>query len=250
MRNLSKTAGLIALMTASSMAHAEFVGLEIGIAGWQAAPSGWVEDASTAGSGRADLEDDLQLDDQTAGFAWLRVMHPIPLLPNAKLSYTPLQFEGSGSSSFTFAGATYNERVDSEAQLDQWDAALFYEVLDNVVDLDVGLNVKVLDGYFKTTSQTTGETRQVDFSAPIPMLYANAGVNLPLTGLSLAVEGSAVGYSGHSLSDIKAGVRYTMLGVVGLEAGYRALRVKIDDLEDVSADVKVGGPYLGVAARF
>lgn len=254
MHKLSRLVGLVALTAAASVAHAEVAGIQIGIAGWKAAPSGWVQDEETAGSDRVDLEDDLQFSDETAGFVWLRLVHPVPALPNLKLSYTPLKFEGSGTISrdFTFGDVSFSgtEQVDSEAQLDQWDVTLFYEVLDNVVDLDLGLNVKVLDGYFKATGQTSGQTEEVEFAAPIPMLYADLGLNVPTTGLRFGLEASAVSYSGHSLSDVKASVGYTFAGVVGLEAGYRMLRLKLDDLEDVSADVEIDGPYLGVAARF
>jgi outer membrane protein len=254
MRKVNMAACAAVLLGVSSAASAEIAGFEIGIAGWQASPSGWVQDEGTTGADRVDLEDDLQLGDETSGFAWIRLMHPIPVLPNIKLTYTPLQFEGSGTvdREFTFGNVTFtgSEQVDSEAELDQWDVTLFYEVLDNVVDLDLGINVKVLDGHFKATRRTTGETDEVDFTAPIPMLYANVGVNIPGTGIGLAVEASGIGYSGNSLSDIKASIGYTFAGVVGVEAGYRRLQMKIDDIEDVSADITIDGPYLGVAAKF
>lgn len=253
MRNFMKAAGAAALLAVASTAHAEFIGLEIGAAGWRAAPSGWIEDEGTGGSGMADLERDLGLDDEFGGFAWVRVMHPIPLLPNIKLTYTPLKFDGSGTvgGPFSIGGVNFaGQQVRSEAELNQIDATLFYELLDNIVDLDVGLNVKVLDGYFKVTNRTTGDTAEIDFNAPIPMLYANVGVNLPFTGLSAAVEGAGIAYSGNRLVDVKAGVRYSFAGVVAVEAGYRRLQLKLDDIDDLSSDLTVDGPYLGVMAKF
>lgn len=249
MRNLNMAACAAVLLGASFTAQAEIAGIEVGIAGWKASPSGWVQDED-AGDDRADLEGDLHLDDETAGFAWVRLMHPVPVVPNLKLVYTPLQFEGSGTSTFTFGGFPFNEQVDSEAQLDQWDVALFYEVLDNVVDLDLGLNVKVIDGYVRATGQTSSQTEEVDFTAPIPMLYANVGVNIPVTDVHLQIEAAGIGYSGNTLTDIKASIGYTVAGVVDLQAGYRAMKLKLDDIEDVSADIEVSGPYLGVAAKF
>lgn len=253
MRNLMKAAGAAVLLAAASTAHAEFIGLEIGAAGWRAGPSGWIEDEGTGGSGTADLERELGLDDEFGGFAWIRIMHPIPLLPNVKLTYTPLKFDGSGTvgSGFQVGGVSFaGEAVDAEAEINQIDATLFYEVLDNIVDLDVGLNVKVLDGYFKVTNRTTGDTAEIDFNAPIPMLYANVGVNLPFTGLSAAVEGAGIAYSGNRLMDVKASLRYSFAGVIAVEAGYRRLQLKLDDVDDLSSDFTVDGPYLGVLARF
>lgn len=250
MSKFSKPLALAALMAVSTAAHAEFIGLEVGIAGWQASPSGWVEDEKNASSDRLGLEKDLHLDKETAGFAWLRVVHPLPLLPNLKLNYTPLKFDGSGTSSFDFKGQTFTGAVDSKAEFNQLDVILFYNLLDTVVSVDAGLNIKVLDGSVKATERVGGASEDIDFTAPIPMLYGNVGFNVPTTNVKLGLEGSAIGYSGHRLTDFKASVRYTFIGVLGVEAGYRALNIKIDDLKDVSADVKVKGPYLGVAARF
>src|SRR5690606_4064533 len=82
---------------------------DMGAAGWRAGPSGWIEDEGTGGSGTADLERELGLDDEFGGFAWIRIMHPIPLLPNVKLTYTPLKFDGSGTvgSGFQVGGVSF-----------------------------------------------------------------------------------------------------------------------------------------------
>lgn len=251
MRKVNMAACAAVLLGVSSVSSAEIAGFQIGIAGWQASPSGWVEDKSSAGSDQIDIEEGFGFEKETTGFVWARLLHPIPVLPNLKLTYTPLQFEGEGTVDATFGGINFgSERVQAEAELNQWDVTFFYEVLDNVVDLDVGLNVKVLDAYFQATGENSGASDPVEFTAPIPMLYANVGINIPGTGLNLSVEGSGISYSGHSLSDIKASIGYTFAAVVGVEAGYRVLQLKIDDLEDVSADIKVDGPYLGVAAKF
>lgn len=256
MHNTTKAIGLAALLAASTAAQAEFIGLEVGIAGWRADPSGWVEsEKSNAVGGAVDLERDLHLDSENTGFAWVRVVHPLPLLPNLKLSYTPMKFDGSGETTATidFGGTPISgdTQVDSELELNQWDAAFFYNLLDNVVELDLGVNIKVLDGYVRATSQTDpGLTQNQSFSAPIPMLYGRVGVDLPFTGFYVGAEGSAIGYSGHRLADFKANVRYTIAHIIGLEAGWRVQKLKLDDLKDISADIEVSGPYIGVAARF
>ena len=253
MRPVTKALSMAALLTVATAAQAEFVGLEVGISGWYADPSGWVESERSGASGRADLERDLHLDSETTGFVWLRVVPPLPLLPNFKLSHAPMKFEGAGrvGQEFSLRGQAIGvgERIDSELELDQWDVALFYNLLDNVVELDLGINVKVLDGHVSVTPEG-GSTQRMSFTAPVPMLYARVGANLPFTGLYVGAEGSAISYDGHKLADLKAGIRYTFAHVVGLEAGYRLQKLKLDDLDDVSADFEVAGPYLGVSARF
>lgn len=254
MSNTIKAIGMAALLAGASAAHAEFIGLEVGIAGWRADPSGWVEsERGSAVGGAVDLEQDLHLDSENTGFAWVRVVHPLPLLPNLKLSYSPMKFEGSGETSkeFSFRGTpiSASEPIDSELQLNQWDAAFFYNLLDNIVELDLGINIKVLDGYVRATPQS-GDRQNLDFTAPIPMLYGRIGVDVPFTNLYVGAEGSAIGYSGNRLADLKISARYTIAYVLGLEAGYRLQKLKLDDLDDISADIKVAGPYVGVTARF
>lgn len=255
MHNTTKAIGLVALLFAFTAAQAEFIGLEVGIAGWRADPSGWIEsEKSNAVGGAVDLERDLHLDSENTGFAWVRVVHPLPLLPNLKLSYTPMKFEGSGETSrqFSFGDTTISEnaQIDSELKLNQWDAVFFYNLLDNVVELDLGINIKVLDGNVRATEQASGRTDDIDFTAPIPMLYGRVGVDLPFTDFYVGAEGSAIGYSGHRLADFKANVRYTIAHIIGLEAGWRMQKLKLDDLKDINADIEVSGPYIGVAARF
>lgn len=235
----------------SGTAAADVAGFEAGAALWRHDPNGWVED-DDAGD-RVDLDDDLRLDTENSGFFWVAIEHPVPTLPNLKLRYTPVEFSGSGtvSEGFTLDGVTFNvnERVDSEADLGQADVIGYYEVLDNVLDLDLGLNVKVIDATVRVTSRTTGRSQTLDFAAPLPLLYARAGFDLPLTGLSVGAELSGIAYSGNSITDGMLFVRYER-AFLGAELGYRQMRLKLDDLEDVGADVDIGGAYAGVYADF
>jgi outer membrane protein len=107
-----------------------------------------------------------------------------------------------------------------------------------------------VDGYARVRDKTTGDEDKVDFNAPLPMLYANFRVDLPLTGLHLDAEGSGISYSGNRMLDLKAGVGYDFAFGLGVEAGYWRQSLKIDDIEDVSTDLDIGGPYLGAYLDF
>jgi outer membrane protein len=243
-----------ALLGMPLTAAADIVGFSFGAYGWQASPEGFVEDTdgTLGASTRADVENDLGLDEETFGVIWAAIEHPVPLLPNLKLQYTPLKFEGSGEvdSEFTFQGQTFavNEEVDSRLDLAQFDAIFYYEILDGTFNLDIGLNIKVLDGEAVVTPRSTGVPERQELSAPVPMLYLNAVVELP-AGFRLGLEGSGIGYSGNRLTDLKAllGWEYA---VVSLEAGYRVQQMVLDDIDGINADVKVGGPFLGASVDF
>lgn len=246
MRVLRSAAVAAAFLGAPFAASADVAGFGVGGYLWSATPTGWFEDEGT----RYDLEDEFQLDSNNAFSVWAALEHPVPIIPNLKLAYTPLSFEGSGTVNFTFEGFNFNEDVDTTVELNQLDAILYYELLDDGLNLDIGVNFKVLDALFEVAGQTSGQTEQLEFSAPIPMLYVNASVDLPLTGLSIGVEGSAVGYSGNQLLDAKAGIGYTFAAIATIEAGYRVLQLKLEDIDDVNADIRIAGPYVGAYVDF
>lgn len=237
-----------AAITAANVAQADLLSAEVGVAAWQATPSGWAEDTSSGYTGSADLEDDFNLDDKTTSTVWARLVHPIPIIPNVQLRYTPLKISGSGHSSFSFKGHTFTGKTHSELKFDQFDATLFYNPWDTVVSIDLGLNVKFIQGEISTRSTT--QSAKADFNVAIPMLYGRVGLKVPATNLRFDLKASTISYDGNHLSDITASARYTMLGLVGIEAGYRAERLKLDDIDDVSADIKFRGPYLGVSIGF
>jgi len=244
---------LLALLGMPLAASADFVALKAGAYAWHADPSGWVQDEDVPGqAGRADLEDALNLDSERGYALWVAVEHPLPLLPNLKLQYTPLTLEGSGTigRGFSFDGIDFpgGSAVDAELELNQTDVIFYWEALDNVIDLDLGINIKVLDGNVRATG--AAGTAEDDFTIPLPMLYLNAGINLPLTGLRVGVEGSGTGYSGNRVVDVRASISYTVAKILNLEGGWRMQQIKLDDISDISTDIEVSGPFVGAYLHF
>jgi hypothetical protein len=85
----------------------------------------------------------------------------------------------------------------------------------------------------------------------VPMLYGNLGFEIPATSLSLGVSGSYIGYSKSSFSDVRARVAYVFGDHIGIEGGYRQVQLKIDSSSiDTNGDIKFGGSYLGLFAKF
>lgn len=226
-----------------SLAHADVAGVHGGAAYWMQSPSGTFEEESL---GEFDVEDDLGLDDKNNGFVWLALEHPVPLLPNVKLQYTTLNIDGEGTveQEFTIGGTTYTvgEDVDSDVSLNHFDITLYYELLDDGLNLDVGINVKAINGEIKVVGDTLGEEK-LDFSAPLPMLYAHAELDFPIDGLSAGAEGSYTSYSGSSLADFRGYVAYEFAVGIGVEVGVRSFSFKLDDIGDINGDFKVSGAY-------
>lgn len=225
-------------------AAADTLGFEAGVSLWGHGPSG---DISYKGDNN-DLEDDLGLKDKTELGLWASVEHPVPILPNLRVAYNQVSSKGDGTLTADFGDITATTNVDTDITLDQIDTTLYYEVMDNVVDLDLGLNVKLVNGNVKVTGGGTKEDQ--DFVAPIPMLYVSAGVDLPLTGLSVGGQGSVIAYGGNRLTDLSANLAYESPLGIGAEVGYRQLRLKVDDVSNVDLDATIGGPYGAIFYHF
>jgi len=179
--------------------------------------------------------------------------HPLPVIPNIKISLTDIDTEADGrlSKTVVFGNKTFNvnENVSSEFKLDQIDFTLYYRILDNVANFDLGLNVKYIDAKGTIRGETTGSESN-DISAPVPMVYAGVGVDLPFSGLSISADGSVIGYQDSTFYDYTIRANYTTPWRRGIDDGYRALKLDLDDFDDSFADIEFDGPYAGAYLKF
>jgi len=222
------------------------LGVKIGGGSWSHSPSGGIT-ASQGGVGTsADLKDDLQLSKKSEGYGYISLEHPIPVLPNIKLSQTNLTSSGSGAvtTDFTFNGTSYSAStaVTTEFELNQTDVILYYELLDNILSFDIGLDAKTIDGKVVVNNQSS------TFSGTIPMLYLAAEIALP-AGFAFGAEISTVSASGSSYDDVTAKISYTSDYLFGIEAGIRSQTIKAD-VDNVDADIVFKGPFAGVFLKF
>ena len=168
--------------------------------------------------------------------------HGIPLIPNAKIRHT-------------------NLKESSSHQLSSSDAIAYYELLDNIVSLDIGLGAKRLKGDIENNA----DNYNAHLSKTLPMAYASAGAKLPLTGLSAKAELGIAHNSKIKANDAQAELKYNFVDNVaidvGIKAGYRILTIKADDVWH-DAKAKTGlykntkpakeyksefkGPYVGI----
>lgn len=181
-----------------------------------------------------------ELDDDHSMSYSISVEHPVPFLPNAKIKHINLQAESDQS----FAGVKSHQ-----LDLDYTDFILYYEILDNIVSVDVGLGAKRLEGDIRQNYTNT-----LNVSSTLPMLYAQAGVKLPFTGLSANAEASFAKLDDEQVRDAQAELKYnfvdTPLVDVGAKAGYRILDIQLEEGSNNESKLKFKGPYLGVEAHF
>jgi len=161
----------------------------------------------------------ISADNEVVGSYYLAFEHPVPFLPNAKLRYTK-----------------FDQNSDAKAL----DAIGYFEILDNIVSVDVGLGAKRVNA--SNSDATT-----------MPAVYASAGGKLPFTGLSAKAEVFVGKGMDSDFSDVNAEIKYDFIENLaidlGMKAGYRVMTVNIDD-SGTKSNFKVQGPYLGLEAHF
>ncbi len=236
---------LTALLLIPNLASAELV--IINGSSWDKEISGTIRDSSTL-TDEINLQSDLNLNDKKETFFLAYIEHPVPLLPNIRLGSTALNSTGTGTISQTYNGVSFSTTVTSRLNLDHTEVGLYWNILDNVVGFDLGLNVKFFDGsvYLSDGTNTVNEA----FDETVPMLYAGLQVELPY-GLQIAGDISYLSFDGSSFTDTLIRLRWTSDYLLGVELGYRSFVI---DYQDTAANeyinIDISGPYLGVHLAF
>jgi outer membrane protein len=241
------SAALLGLMVSGAASAAPLIDIYAGAYTGYTSLSGDV-----AGGGReASVDGELGYDKARQTVVYLGIEHPVPVLPNARLRFTSLSESANGTvtEDYTFGNVTFSqsENVASRFDLDYTDLTLYYTPLDLAVKLDVGLTVRHLNADFRIASNT--QSAEESITATIPMLHLGAYGKLPLTGFYANGEVNAIGYSGDTFMDMRAGIGWRSDFLLGVELGYT--RTTLDfDIDDLKTDLAIGGPYLALSLSF
>lgn len=247
MMAFTKTLTATAILLASGAASADFIGIYAGAERWNYDMDGYV----SSGSENIDLNQDLGLDSDDDNVYYLAFEHPIPFLPNVKVQQNNLEGSaiGTASQTFTFNDVLFTEGSELATSYDftHVDYTLYYELLDNWVNLDLGLTGKDFDGFTEINyTATTGVVgSRLDLKGTVPAVYGRAQFDLPFTGLSTGAILNIGEKSGDKISDIKAYLAYEGESGFGVELGYRTFDVDFDDFDSLSSDIKIDGIYAG-----
>ena len=163
--------------------------------------------------------------DSTSIFASATIEHPVPFIPNFKLSLSEVN-----SDSYEYTKLDYTA---------------YYEILDNdAISIDIGLGISQFSG---------GRFLTESFSGAIPHTYLDAEIALPFLNTTLYTDIHYLNYDGSQITDAIAGLRYdfNLIAVdLGLKAGYRVQSFDTKDFDDLSFDVKTDGYFVGLHADF
>lgn len=248
---------LITSVVLSSQVHADTIGVYLG---------GHIWDNQAKGEfGSKEQQIDFNLTDQQQGSYFVALEHPVPFLPNAKISSTTLATDGNTTltSDFTYNNETFasGQQVNADFDVSYIDYTLYYELFDNdLLSFDFGLTARDFNGAVTLTSTVTGNSGTSTVSDSIatnsfvPLLYVATNIGLPFTGFNLFANGNFLSIGDHSLYDYQVGVSYELIDNlaidVNIDAGYRAVKLTVNDLSDLYADVDFTGAFLGATIHF
>lgn len=236
----------VAIAVTSIAAHADSLGLYGGIGYWQQKFSGNIID-------NVSVKNDLGIKSDNGNYIYLAFEHPIPLIPNIRISRTAIDTTGDGTlnKSFIYQGQSFtvSQKVSSEMDLTSVDVTLYYQLIDTGVDLDLGVTGRFVNGKVTVNSANRG------VKVGLPMIYAHARIPLPLTHTYVAGSVNFVSWRGDTVSDYSVGVgwqtRHFIFPEFGVELGWRRLSINVSQSNaDVNVDAAVQGVYVNLTGHF
>lgn len=222
--------------------NASALDLAGGMGKWRADFSGVVGE-----NGQTTSLENLGISGHQNTIAWLSLEHDIPYLPNLKLMHTNIAVsEKSQQTQAIVIGDLYIQgnigvEVLTDMDLSHTDATLYYQLLDQFIEIDLGLSTRYFQGYVEIQSEVTNPYRW-DLEGLIPMLYASTKINLGVTGFSLAAHANGISHDGNAISDYSLSLNY-LLGPLGLELGYRNMQLDIENFNNFTADAQAQGAF-------
>ncbi len=228
---------LICSLAAFASAQADFVGLNIGAYAWNPDISGSFK---TGSDSKIRLEDDLGFDDDTASGLRVSLEHPVPALPNVRYQTVDLSSSSSTTinNNIEFDGTTYTGAINSTLDLSHQEIVLYYEMLDNWINLDLGLDVKMFDG------EVGINDNHVSIDETIPMLYLSARIDLPFTGFYVGADLQQLSIGDSSADDTTLLIGYESSTGLGIEGGFKTFSVDLNDANDLDTNLKYDGLFL------
>ena len=246
----------ITLFTAfTTMAYADFARVEVGAGAWMQQPNTHMKyKESTGFSG----EDKSTASEETQGYVWVLVKHPIPLIPNLRVEYTEISSVGQAEGEFKFFdGPSLGAGSKSTLEMTQFDIIPYYNILDNTswITVDLGLDIKIIETEYVASPIGVSVADYKDTSSDVfPLLYVRSRFEIPVTNIGIEADVKYISDGTSTVSDIRIKVDYTLdfIPIIqpGVELGYRMQKMYIETDEDLLVDYDFAGVYVGVMARF
>jgi len=230
--------------------------IEIGAGVWNAKASGDLTYDESGGSVTAVGDLGYKNENNFYFYADFKPVHVSPFVPNLKLEYTSIAYEGRTKGSVTWGPFLYQADAPNKVSALEYDATFYYTFADLIswMSIDAGINVK----YVKTRYTIDDSSFHYDESdiTTLPQLYLHA--RLPVMQLPASVDLSYYYYDEGSftLYDFRLSGRYDFDAVTtyfrpSVELGYRIHRLWLQKPSyNTKIDLHLSGIYLDASLHF
>lgn len=125
---------------------------------------------------------------------------------------------------------------------------LFYDVVDQVIKLDLGLNVTKIDDQYRLDSSLTDDQAQLKDFLVGP--YAKLSMDIPRTSMTLTASSMIAGQSDFQVMKNSISLGWTSEVGVGLELGYQSFTMGWSSQKFTDINIKMDGFFLGLSYTF
>jgi len=233
------------LLTCTTAAQAEFIGLNLDS---DALSDEQIDPLNSASYNLNSLTSKPVTNDQSTPSLLFVLEHPIAALPNIRFQGSDLDSNGSDSlngGSLSFNNQSYSDNpVSSTYDLNHNDIVLYYELVDNWINLDFGLDLKSFNGEISLNDSSSSNT-VLPIDETIPLFYLSARFNLPFNGFYIGADIN----SNFNISDSVAEDSTFMLGYQSdngtrVEGGVKIFSLDLNDTNDVDGNLEYDGLFI------
>jgi outer membrane protein len=143
----------------------------------------------------------------------------------------------------TFNNQAFSGNIQSNLDLSHNDIVLYYELLDNWINIDLGLDLKMFDGKV-SISDNSNNNESIEVDETIPMLYLSARVDLPLTGFYVGANIQQLSIGDNSSEDSSLLIGYESKIGLGIEGGIKTFSIDLEDAKDLNTNLEYDGLFL------
>jgi len=254
-----------------TFASADFLSVSAGVGGWSEDIDGYVKlgntknyfDKKSAQTDGNPNTGDFGLKTKTRPYFWIKLIHPLPVIPNVKFQYT--RYDSTGHSNYIAGNVkVFDIRINTALTdatttqtIDSYDVTLFYEFKPVFADIEVGAGADYWKGHTKiygtdTTTHISKTWVDNSWTTVLPYVYGHIET-MSLFGFSILgnVKWAKAGDNHHY--DYVGAIKYTFdaPGPVNpfIKVGYRYKDAQGKDGDNIT-NIKYKGAFAEIGAKF
>lgn len=148
---------------------------------------------------------------------------------------------GASQWSPTLPGSFGSNDNGTSIDLSHKDTLLYYQLLDNWIDLDMGIDLKRFDGEVELAGDSSS---RLEIDKTIPLLYLSARFNLPYDGFYIGANFNNLSLNDSNVEDSTIKLGYETNYGIGFEGGFQSFSLELDGADNLNTDLKYDGVFL------